>query len=142
MGLRFRKSVKLAPGVKLNVGKKSVGLSFGNKYGGVSINSKTGTTTRVSIPGSGFSYTKKIKINDTKTNEYSMKTPTEKENIKEINKWTSFLLCLFLGIFGVHKFYEGKIGIGILYICTLGLFGIGWIVDLIIILTKPNPYYV
>lgn len=56
------------------------------------------------------------------------------------NKWIAFFLCLFT-ICG-HKFYEGKIGMGILYICTLGLFGIGWFIDLIAILTKPNPYYV
>lgn len=58
------------------------------------------------------------------------------------NKWTAFLLCLFLGIFGAHKFYERKVGMGILYICTGGLFAIGWIIDLIVILLKPNPYYV
>ena len=40
------------------------------------------------------------------------------------------------------KFYEGKAGIGILYIFTFGLFGIGVIVDFITILLKPNPYYV
>ena len=61
---------------------------------------------------------------------------------KEKNKWVSFLLCLFLGCIGAHKFYEGKIGMGILYIFTLGLFGIGALIDLIILLTKPNPYYV
>ena len=38
---------------------------------------------------------------------------------------------MFLGYFGVHKFYEGKIGMGILYIFTLGLFGIGTYIDLI-----------
>ena len=58
------------------------------------------------------------------------------------NKWVSFLLCLFLGYVGAHKFYEGKVGMGILYIFTVGLFGIGWLVDLIVILCKPNPYYV
>lgn len=58
------------------------------------------------------------------------------------NKWTAFLLCLFLGFLGAHKFYEGKAGLGILYICTGGLFGIGVIIDLISILCKPNPYYV
>lgn len=60
MGLRFRKSIKIAPGVRLNVGKKSVGVSVGNKYGGVSFNSKTGARARVSAPGTGVSYSTKI----------------------------------------------------------------------------------
>ncbi len=60
---------------------------------------------------------------------------------KLCNKWTSFFLCLFLGFLGAHKFYEGKVGMGILYLCTLGLFGIGWIIDIFRILSKPNPYY-
>lgn len=58
------------------------------------------------------------------------------------NKWVAFVLCLFLGFFGAHKFYEGKGGMGVLYLCTGGLCGIGWIVDCINILLKPNPYYV
>lgn len=43
--------------------------------------------------------------------------------------WTDFFICLFLGPLGVHKFRERKIGIGILYLCTFGLCGIGWIYD-------------
>ena len=58
------------------------------------------------------------------------------------NKWVAFFLCLFLGFLGAHKFYEGKIGTGILYLLTVGLFGIGWIIDIIILLFKPNPYIV
>ena len=58
------------------------------------------------------------------------------------NKWTAFVLCLLLGYFGAHKFYEGKVGMGVLYLFTLGLFGIGWFVDLIVLLSKTNPYYV
>ena len=61
---------------------------------------------------------------------------------REINKWIAALLCFFLGVFGAHKFYEGKIGMGILYLFTVGLLGIGALVDFIVILTKPNPYYV
>ena len=58
------------------------------------------------------------------------------------NKWVAFLLCLFAGYAGLHKFYEGKIGMGILYLFTGGLFGIGWLIDCIALLFKSNPYYV
>lgn len=57
------------------------------------------------------------------------------------SKWVAFFLCLFLGVLGIHKFYEGRVLLGILYLCTAGLFGIGVIVDLIILFFKPNPYY-
>ena len=58
------------------------------------------------------------------------------------NKWVALLLCIFLGYFGAHKFYEGKILLGIVYLFTLGLFGIGLIIDFFSLLFKPNPYYV
>ena len=58
------------------------------------------------------------------------------------NKWVALILCIFLGYFGVHKFYEGKVGMGIIYLFTFGLFGIGWAIDTIVLLFKPNPYYV
>lgn len=58
------------------------------------------------------------------------------------DKWVAVVLCFFLGILGVHRFYEGKIGSGLLYMFTGGLFGIGALVDFIILLCKPNPYYV
>lgn len=65
-----------------------------------------------------------------------------KEDIKMAkSKWISFLLCLFLGYLGAHKFYEERILLGILYLLTGGLFGIGVIVDLIFLLFKPDPYY-
>lgn len=47
------------------------------------------------------------------------------------NKVTALILCIFLGYFGAHQFYVGKSGMGFLYIITVGLFGIGWIVDII-----------
>ena len=62
--------------------------------------------------------------------------------VKAKNKWVALLLCFFLGYFGAHKFYEEKIGMGIVYLFTFGLFGIGWFIDLISLLFKPNPYYV
>lgn len=61
---------------------------------------------------------------------------------KRKSKWVCFFLWLFLGLFGAHKFYDGKIGTGIIYILTIGFFGIGWFIDFFGILNKPNPYYV
>ena len=58
------------------------------------------------------------------------------------SKWVALVLCFYLGTFGAHKFYEHRIGLGLLYLFTFGLLGIGWLVDCIILLCKPNPYYV
>ena len=57
MGFRVRKSFKIAPGVRVNVGKKSAGVSFGTRGARVSVNSRTGARATVGIPGSGISYT-------------------------------------------------------------------------------------
>ena len=58
MGLRFRKSVKIAPGVRLNVGKKSIGVSAGVKGYRKSINSSGRVTTSIGTPVAGVSYVK------------------------------------------------------------------------------------
>ena len=62
MGFRFRKSFKIAPGVRVNVGKKSIGISAGVKGARVSVNSSGRKTTTVGIPGTGLSYQKTEKI--------------------------------------------------------------------------------
>lgn len=55
----------------------------------------------------------------------NIKTPEEKSLILRL------FLCVFAGWFGIHKFLEGKIILGIVYIFTYGLFGIGYIIDIV-----------
>lgn len=59
MGLRFRKSIKIAPGVKLNLGGKSASVSIGKRGASVNV-SKNGVRGTVGIPGTGISYSEKI----------------------------------------------------------------------------------
>ena len=62
------------------------------------------------------------------------------------NKWVALALCLILGQYGVHKFYEKKFFIGLLYIFLNSLDGftilIAIILDAIMILTKDTTYYI
>ena len=66
-----------------------------------------------------------IVINNSNTN---VNTNTNAGYGSAKTKWVALLLCFFLGFLGAHKFYEGKILLGIVYFISL--------------LFKPNPYIV
>lgn len=55
---------------------------------------------------------------------------------KEKNNLVEFLLCAFLGFLGAHKFYAGKKAMGLIYLCTIGLFGVGWLFDTVSLAIK------
>lgn len=56
MGLRFRKSFKIAPGVKVNLNKKSAGVTIGTKGAHYTVNTSGKRTASVGLPGTGLSY--------------------------------------------------------------------------------------
>ncbi len=56
------------------------------------------------------------------------------EGISDKNGVVCLLLCFLLGTFGVHRFYAGKVGTGILMLITIGGFGIWYLVDMIMII--------
>lgn len=105
MGFRFRKSFKIAPGVKINLGKKSVGMSIGGKHGGVSFNSKSGSRVRASIPGTGLSYSTKLSSDK----RSSVKRSVDKKNYKPTAsepacfRWWYILLIILFAISGIKN---------------------------------------
>jgi TM2 domain-containing membrane protein YozV len=54
--------------------------------------------------------------------------------LSQKRKLPAFLLCLFFGVFGVHRYYVGKIATGLLQLCTAGGLGIWVLFDLLVIL--------
>jgi TM2 domain-containing membrane protein YozV len=66
--------------------------------------------------------------------EVDVAKKTIKKTISEKKILPAFLLCFFFGSLGVHRFYVGKTGTGILWLLTLGILGIGTLIDFIMII--------
>jgi hypothetical protein len=63
-------------------------------------------------------------------------TPLSAEIVEQRNKWiTCLLLCWFLGVLGIHRFYTGHTALGVLQVLTLGGCGIWALIDFIIIVS-------
>ena len=125
MGIRFRRSIKIMPGVKVNLSKRGISTSFGTRGVHYTIGSNGRRTSSIGIPGTGISsvstWSKKRKTNNV-------------SQVSLYSKNTTLILCIFLGMFGIHRFYVKRSGTGILWMFSFGLFLFGWISDIISIL--------
>lgn len=122
MGLRFRRSIKIAPGVRVNLNKKSASVTFGPKGLKHTVSTTGKSHTTVGVPGTGLSYTT--------SSDQPARAPAAQRPTSPKSKAVVLPLCIFLGVLGVHRYYVGKIGTGVIWTLTAGFFGIGWIVDI------------
>ena len=76
----------------------------------------------------------KIIIKETPAEDIKSKIAEKKEAFT--SALINVIIVVCLGVFGVHKFLKGKILLGIIYICTYGLFGVGLFIDAIRALKK------
>ena len=120
MGLRFRRSIKIAPGIRVNLNKKSASVTFGPKGLKHTVSTTGKSHTTVGVPGTGLSYTT--------SGGRPASVPAAQRPTSPKSKAVVLPLCIFLGVLGVHRYYVGKIGTGVIWTLTAGFFGIGYVV--------------
>jgi hypothetical protein len=103
MGWRFRKSFKIAPGVRWNIGKRGSSFSFGGK--GFTVNvGKKGARTTVGIPGTGLSYSTQIKNQKTqRIQPPPLPISTPPMAMKKSGKWFYLIGGVLVGIWFVSR---------------------------------------
>lgn len=124
MGLRFRKSISVAKGVKVNINKKSAGVTVGKRGAHYTINTTGKQTASVGLPGTGLSYSKsfggKKKSNKASSSKKSSSTPSAGDDLlNEAKAAGSNSGCIILAIAAVA-------------IVAILVFGIWGIVKLIV----------
>ena len=90
MGFRFRKSIKIAPGVKLNLNKNSTSVTFGGKGAKYTVSSTGKKTVSVGVPGTGVYYSESVGGSKENHNLVSPNNSTPKPSKK---KWWIWLVA-------------------------------------------------
>lgn len=153
MGWRYRKSIRLGGGVRLNLSKSGIGVSAGVKGFRVGVGPRGGRVT-ASIPGTGIGYTAQTGTGrKPKRPRPARPAPAPPQTIKPSaatdatleraaaqlaslgpprykSASVAAILWLFLGLLGGHRYYLGLARSGAWQTLTLGGFGVWWLLDL------------
>jgi len=98
MGFRFRKTIKLFPGVKLNLSKSGISTSIGAPGATINI-SKRGNRSTVGIPGTGISYSENLSTPTHQHSAVTMGQSQEPEDNQDGMSMGALLLWCILGLF-------------------------------------------
>ena len=104
MGMRFRKSRKIAPGVRLNLSAKSASISIGPKGFKKTFSTSGRVTTTVGIPGTGLSYSTSKKTGQTAAGSTSQEAPAAPVVASNKNKWVTPPMQSMIDL--INKFEE------------------------------------
>ncbi len=99
MAFRFRKSIKLFPGLKINFSKKGASLSLGAKGASVNLSAK-GARATVGVPGTGMSYSESISAASIRNGDFV----GSKKGSKAYVFWA--LLLIVCAVWAFYKFYS------------------------------------
>ncbi|ERT60770.1 DUF4236 domain-containing protein [Megasphaera vaginalis (ex Srinivasan et al. 2021)] len=131
MGFRFKRSIKILPGIRINFNKNSHSISIGPR-GAKTTFSKNGVRKTIGLPGSGLSYTTYTAYKGKKTNANQSLSPAS--TLSSINtkvpQSRSLMLSYVLLVFGLHYFYLRKPLFGLLFLITVGGCGFWLIIDI------------
>ena len=101
MSVRFRRSIKICKGLRVNLNKNSVGLSVGPRGLGYTFNSKGRKTVHAGIPGTGLSYVASNNVSSSKPSQVSRQSNNTNSNTRYVEQEISFKL----GDDGKWRFY-------------------------------------
>lgn len=121
----------------LEIGENEIKYKKCNNTEGPTISIRSSEVVMIKYPNG----TKDIIKNSNNTSTSITITKGQNNSSSGKSQIAAAIICFFLGGLGIHRFYLGYPGIGILMLLTAGLFGILWLIDFIRLLTgglKPK----